>query len=145
MRIWWGESVGSRIAFVVAVDIRPAYFHAVVAAVAGVACAGPLLVSRLVDTVPLRWGPLRCRVPFRVHFAENVGCLVAEILPAVGIVSIAGGWADVSTIAVLVPLGVPAISAGGGMVFHSCSCSGDVPLSDVLASVRGVVVASTLR
>ena len=111
MRSWWGEGVGSRIVFVVVVDIRPA----VVAAVVGVACAGPLLGSRLVDTAPLRWGPLRFRVPCRVPFAKNVGCLVADKLPAVGIVAIAGGFAAVPAIAVLVPLGVNSIAAGGAM------------------------------
>ena len=90
-------------------DIRPA----VVAAVVDVACAGPVLGSRLVDTAPFRWGPLRYRVPCRVTFAENVGCLVADMLPAVGIVEIAGGFAAVPAIAVLVPLGVPAIAVGG--------------------------------
>ena len=145
MRSWWGEGVGSRIAFVVDVDIRPAYFHAVVAAVAGVTCSVLLFGSRLVDTVPWHWGPLSFRVPCRVPFAENIGCLVAEILPAVGILSIAGGWAAVSAIAVLVPLGLPAIDAGGAMVVHSCSCYGSVPLYDVLASARGVVVESTSR
>ena len=109
MRSWWGEGVGSRIAFVVVVNIRPA----VVAAVVGVACAGPLLVSRLVDTAPLRWGPLRCRVPCRVPFAENVGCLVADKLPDVVIVAISGGFAAVPAIAVLVPLDVPVIDSGG--------------------------------
>ena len=60
MRSWWGEGVGSRIASpVVAVDIRPAYFHTVVADVVGVSCAGPLPGSRLVDTVPLCWVLLR--------------------------------------------------------------------------------------
>ena len=78
MRSWWGEGVGSRSALVVVVDIRPA----VVAAVVGVVCAGLLLVSRLFDNAPLHWGTLRCRVPF----AENVGCLVVDKLPAVGIV-----------------------------------------------------------
>ena len=91
MRSWLGEGVGCHISFVVAVDIHPAYFHAVVAAVEGVACAGPLPGSRLVDTVPLRWVLLRCRGPCQVTFVENVSCWVAEILPAVGIVSIAGG------------------------------------------------------
>ena len=110
MRSWWGEGVGSCISFVVVVDIRPA----VVAAVVGIACAGPLLGSRLVDTAPLRWGPIRCHVPCRVAFAENVGCLVADMLPAVGIVAIVGGFAYVPDIAVLVPFGVPAISVGGG-------------------------------
>ena len=141
MRSRWGESVGSRIAFVVVVDI----LCAVVAAVAGFACANPLLGSRPVDTVPLHWGPLRCRVPCRVPFAENVGCLVAEMIPAVGIVSISGGLGAVPAIAVLVPLGVPAIAAGGEMVVHSCYCSGDVPLSDVHIYARGVVVASASR
>ena len=60
MRSWWGERVGYHIVSpVVAVDIRPAYFHDVVAAVTGVACAGPLPGSRLVDTVPLCWVLLR--------------------------------------------------------------------------------------
>ena len=82
MRSWWGEGVGYRIALFVVVDIRPA----IVAAVLGVACACPLLGSRLFDTAPLHWAPLRCRVPCRVPLAENVGCLVADKLPAVGIV-----------------------------------------------------------
>ena len=75
----------------VAVDILPAYFHSVVAAVVGIACAGPLPGSRMVDTVPLRWVLLCCRGSCRIPFAENVGCWVAEIIPAVGIVSIAWG------------------------------------------------------
>ena len=91
MRSWWGVGVGSRIAFVFAVDIRPVYFHSDVPAFAGVACADSLLGSCLVDTVQLRWVPLRCRVPCCVPFAENVSCWVAEMLPAVGIVSIARG------------------------------------------------------
>ena len=109
MRSWWGEGVGSRISLVVVVDIR----RAVVAAVVGVACAGPRLVSRLFDTAPLHWGSLRCHAPCRFPFAENVGCLVADKLPAVGIVAIAGGFAAVPAIVVLVPLGVPAIDVGG--------------------------------
>ena len=67
------------------------------------------------------------------------------MLPAVGIVSIAEGWAAVTAIAVLVPLGVPAITVGGELVVHSCSCSGAVPLYDMLASARGMVVVSALR
>ena len=114
MRSWWGEGVGSRIAFVFSVDIRPTYFHAVFSVVAGVAFNDPLLGSHMVDTVPLCWFPLRCRVPCRVPFTENVGCCVAEMIPAVGIVSIAGGWAAVTAIAVFGPLGVPVISAGRG-------------------------------
>ena len=123
----------------VAVDTRPAYLHAVVAAALCVACANPLLGSPLVDTVLLRWVLLHCRVPF----SENVGFWVAEMLPTVCIVSIAGGWDAVPAIAVLGPIGLPTIAEGGGpLVVHSCSCSGAVPLSDVLASTRGVVVAS---
>ena len=80
MRSWWEEGVGYCIAFVVVVDIRPA----VVTTVLGVACAVPLLGSRLVDVAPLCWGPLRCRVPCRVPFVENFGCLVSDKLPAVG-------------------------------------------------------------
>ena len=70
---------------------------------------------------------------------------VADMLPAVGIVSIAGGWAAVPAIAVLVLLGVPAIAEEGPMVVHSCSCSGAVPLSDELAFACGVVFASASR
>ena len=141
MRSWWGEGVGFRIAFVVVVDIR----HAVVAAVMGVACTGPLLGSRLVDTAPLRWGLLHCRVPCGITFSENVGCLVADKLPAVGIVAISGGFAAVPAIAVLVPLGVPVISAGGAMVVHSYYCSGAVPLFDELSAALGAVVAFASR
>ena len=141
MRSWWGEGVDSRISFVVVVDIRPA----VVSSVSGVACACLLLDSRLVDTAPFRWGPLCCRVPCHVPFSENVNCLVADMLPAVGIVDIARGFAAVPAIAVLVPPGVTAISAGGAMVVHSYSCSGAVPLSDELVSARGAVIASALR
>ena len=56
MRNWWGEGAGFRIALVEAVDIRPAVVDirpAVVAAVVGVACAGPLLGSCLFDNTPL--------------------------------------------------------------------------------------------
>ena len=76
---------------------------------------------------------------------RSAGFWVAEIIPAVGIVSIAGGWAAVPAIAVLGPLGVPTISAGGALVVNSCYCYGDVPLSDALASECGVVFASELR
>ena len=94
----------------VVIDIRPD----VVDDAVGVACASPLLDIRLVDTAPLRWVLLHRRFPYRAPFAENVGCLVADMLPAVGIVPIAGGFAAVPAIAVLVPLGVPAIAVGGG-------------------------------
>ena len=136
MMSWWGEGAGFRIALVEAVDIRPDVVDirpAVVAAVVGVACAAPLLGSRLFDIAPLHWGPLRCRVPCRVAFAENVGCLVADKLPAVGIVVIAVGFAAVPAIVVLVPLGVPAIDTGGAKVAHSYYCSGAVPLFVALA------------
>ena len=138
---WWVVVVCSRIPLVVVVDIRPA----VVADVVGVLCAGPLIGSRLFDTAPLHWGPLHCRVPCRVAFAENVGCLVADKLPAVGIVVIAGGFAAVPAIAVMVPLGVPAIDAGGLKVARSYYCSVVVPLFVALASALGVVVASAWR
>ena len=101
----------------------------------GVACSGPLLGSRLFDHAPLHWGPLRCRVPCRVPFVENVGCLVADKLPAVGIVAIA----------LLVTLGVPAIDSWVPKVAHSYYCSGAVPLFVALAFALGVVVASAWR
>ena len=143
MIIWWGEGVGSRIASpVVAVDIRTEYFHAVAAAYAGVVSASPLTGSRLVDTVPLCWVLLRCRGPFHFSFVENVGFWVAEMLPVVGTVPIAGGWAAVSATAVLGLLVLPAIAAWGPMGVHSCSCSGVVPWYDLLASARVVVAAS---
>ena len=66
MRSWWGEGAGFRIALVEAVGIYPAVVDThpvVVAAVVGVACAGPLLVSHLFDNAPLYWGPIRCLVP----------------------------------------------------------------------------------
>ena len=138
MRSWWGEGVGSCIALVVVVDIRPA----IVADVVGVACAGLLIDSRLFDNAPLHWGLLRFRVPCRVPFAENVVCLVADKLPAVGIVAIAGGFAAVPAISVLVPLGVPAVDSGGAKVAHSYYCSGAVPLFFALSFALGVVVAS---
>ena len=110
MRSWWVEAAGSRIALVEVVDIRPD----VVAAVVGVSCTGPLLGSRLFDNAPLHWGLIYCLVSCRFPFAENVGCLVADKILAVGIVAIAGGFAAVPAIAFLVPLGVPAIDSGGG-------------------------------
>ena len=112
----------------VAVDIRPAYFHAVDAAVAGVVFSDPLSGSRLVDTVLLCWFLRRCRGPCHAPFVEKVGCWVAEMLPVVGIVPISGGWAAVPTTAVG-PLGVPAIAARGTLGVHSCSCYGVVPIS----------------
>ena len=80
-------------------------------------------------------GPLRCRVPCRVPFVENVGCLVADKLSAVGIVAIA----------LLVTLGVPAIDSWVPKVAHSYYCSGAVPLFVALAFALGVVVASAWR
>ena len=146
MRIWWGEGVGSRIASpVIAVDIRPAYLYDVAAAATGVACAGPLSGSRLVDTVPLCWVLLCYRSPCNIPFVENFGCWFAEMLPVVGTVPIAGGWAAVPATAVLGPLGLPTIAARGPLWVHSCSCSGVVPWSDFLASARVVVAASASR
>ena len=66
MRSWWGEGASFRIALVEAVDIRPAVVDihpAVFGAIVVVACAGPLLGSRLFDNAPLYWGQLLCRVP----------------------------------------------------------------------------------
>ena len=92
MRNWWGEGVGSRIASpVVAIDIRPAYFHAVSAASVGVACSAPLPSNRLVDTVPLWWFLLHCRGTCHVPLVKNGGCWVAERLPVAGTVAISGG------------------------------------------------------
>ena len=107
MRSWWGEGSGFHIAIVEAVGIHPAVVDtrpAVVAAVVGVACAGPLIGSGLFDNSPLHWGPLCYLVPCRAPFAGNVGCLAADNLPAVGIVAIAGGFAAVPAISVSVPL-----------------------------------------
>ena len=129
----------------VSVDIRPEYFHAVADAAAGVACADPLPGSRLVDTVPLCWVLLRCRDPFHVPFVENVCSWVAEMLPVVGTVPVAWGWAAVPATSVLGPLGLPAIASQGPLGFHSCSCSGVVPWYDLLASARVVVAASASR
>ena len=128
MRSWWGEGVGSRIAYpVVSAVIRPAYFYSVSDALVGVAFSGLLPYSRLVDTVTLCWVLLRCRSPCHVPFVENVGCWVAEMPSVVGIVPISGGWAAVPASSVLGPLGVPAITARGPLGVHSCSCSGVVP------------------
>ena len=92
--------------------------------------------------------------------------MVADKLPDVGIVAIAGVFAAVPAISVLVPLGVPVIAVGfaavsvivvfeplgvpaiavkGPVVVHSYSCSGAVPLFGELASELGAVVASALR
>ena len=145
---WWGEGAGFRIALGEAIGIHPAVVDTrpvVVAAVVGVACAAPLLVSRLFDNAPLHWGALCCLVPCRVPFSGNVGCFVADKLPAVGIVSIAGGFAAVPAIAVFLPLVVPAIDLGGAKVARLYYCSGAVPLFFALAFALGVVVASAWR
>ena len=123
MRSWWGEGAGSRIALVEVVDVLPT----VVAAVVGVAYAGPLLGSCMFDNAPLHWGLLHFRVPCCAPFSENVGCLVADKLPAVGIAAISVCFAAAPGIAVSVPLGVPAIDLGGAKVAHSYYCSGAVP------------------
>ena len=67
------------------------------------------------------------------------------MLPVVGIVPIAGGWAAVPATAVLGPLGLPAIATQGLMGIHSCSCSGVAPCSDLLASACVAVAASAPR
>ena len=94
------------------VDTRPV----VVASVVGVSFAGSLFGSRLYDNSPWHWGPLCCRVPCRVPFAENVGFFAADNLPAVDIVATAGGFAAVPAIALSVPLVVPVIYLGGAKV-----------------------------
>ena len=129
----------------VAVDIRPEYFHAVAAAAEGVACDVPLSGNRLVDTVPLFWVLLRCRGPCHVHFVENGGCWVSERLPVAGTVPIAGGWAAVPATSVLGTLFLPTIAARGPLGVHSCSCSGVAPWSDLLASASVAVSASAPR
>ena len=68
--------------------------------------------------------------------------MVADKLPAVGIVAIDGGFVAVPAIAVLVPLGVPFIDSWGPKVAHSYYCSGAVPLFFALAFALGVVVES---
>ena len=146
MRIWWGEGIGSRISSPeVAVDIRPAYFHAVSSADVGVTCAAPRPGNFLVDTVPLCWVLLCCHVPCHVPFVKNGICWVAGRLPVAGTVPIAGWWLSVPANAVLVPLGLPVIAARGPMGVHSCSCSGVAPCSDLLPSAGVVVAASAPR
>ena len=108
----------------------------------GVECAGSLFGSRLFDNSPLHWGLLCCLVPCRVPFAENVGCLAADNLPAVDIIATAGGFAAVSVIAVSVTRVVPAIDLGGPKVARLHYCSGAVPLFVALACALGVVAAS---
>ena len=127
MKSWWGEGDGFRIALVEAVGIHPDVVGirpVVVAAVVGVACSGPLLGSHLFDNSPLHWGPLCCLVPCRVPFAEHVGCLAADNLPAVVIVAIAGGFVTMPSIAVFVPLVVPSIDSRGLKVARLYYCSG---------------------
>ena len=94
------------------IDTRPVGVDAVV----GVACAGSLFGSRLFDNSPLHWGPRCCLFPCRVPFAENIGCLATDNLPAVDIVATAGGFAAVPAISMSVPLVVPAIDLGGANV-----------------------------
>ena len=67
----------------------------------------------------------RCLVPCRVPFAENDDCFAADNLPAVDIVATAGGVAVVPTIAVAVPLVVPAIDLGGAKVARLYYCYSD--------------------
>ena len=113
----------------------------VVAAVVGVAFAGPLSGSRLFGTEPLHWGPC-CLVLCRTPFAENDDCLAADNLPAVDIVAPAGGFAAVPDISVAVTLVVPAIDLGGLKVARLYYCYCDVPLFVALVCALGVVAAS---
>ena len=71
--------------------------------------------------------------------------MAADNLPAVGIVSTAGGFAAVPAIAVFVPLVVPTIDSGGAKVARLYYCSSVVPLFFALAFALGVVVASAYR
>ena len=148
MRSWWVEGDGFRIALVEAVDIHPAVFDigpVVVADVVGVACAGTLIGSHLFDNSPLHWGPLCCLVPCRFPFAENVGCLDSDNLPAIGIVAIAGVFAAMSAISVFLPLVMPDIDSGGAKVARLYYCSGVAPLFVAFACAIVVVVASSWR
>ena len=95
-----------------AVGILPAAVHTRPVGV-GVAFSAPLSSSRLFGNEPLHWGPC-CLVLCRIPFSENDDCFAADSLPAVDIVSTAGGFAAVSAIAVAVPLVVSAIDLGGG-------------------------------
>ena len=87
----------------------------VVAAVVGVAFAGPLSGSRPFGTEPLHWGPY-CLVLCRVPFAENDFCFAADNLPDVDIVATAWSVAAVADIAVAVPLVLPSVYLGGAKV-----------------------------
>ena len=108
----------------------------------GVSCAGPLLGIRLFDNAPLHWAPLCCLVTYRTPFSENVGCLVTDKLPAVGIVAISGGFVAVPIISMFVPLVVLTIYFGGPKVARLYYCSDDILLFVALAFAIGVVVAS---
>ena len=126
------------------VGILPAAFYTrpvVVSAVVGVSFSGPLSGSPLFGNEPLHWGPC-CLVPCRIPFAENDDCFAADNLPAVDIVSTAGGVDTVAAIAVAVPLFVPAIDLGGAKVARLYYCYIDVPLFVVLVWALGVVAAS---
>ena len=69
--------------------------------------------------------------------------MVANKLPAVGIVTIAGVFAAVPAIPVFMPLVVPAIDSGVPKVARLFYCTGAFPLFFSLAFALGVVVAST--
>ena len=121
-------------------DTRPV----VVAAVLGVAFAGPMYGSRPFGNEPLHWGPC-CLILYRVPFAENDFCFAADTPPAVDIVATAGGVAAVATIAVAVSLVVTAIDFGGPKVARLYNCYSNVPLFVALVCALGVVAASALR
>ena len=121
-----------------AVDTCPV----VVAAVVGIAFAGPLYGSRPFGNEPFHWGPC-CLFPLCVPFAENDDYFAADNLPAVDIVATAGGVAAVVAIAVAVTLVVPAIDLGGAKVARLCYCYSDIPLFVALVCALGVVAASS--
>ena len=89
----------------------------------------------------MHWGPF-CLVPCRVPFAGNDDCFAADNLPAVDIVSTAGGVAAVAAISVAVPLVMPAIYLGGTKLARLYYCYSAVPLFVALLCALGVVAAS---
>ena len=122
------------------VDSRPV----VVAAVVGVAFAGPLSGSRPFGTEPLHCGPC-CLVLCRVPFSENDFCFAADTPTASDIVATAGGVTAVAAITVAVTLVVPAIDLVGATVARLYNLYSAVLLFVALVCAIGVVAASALR
>ena len=106
----------------------------VVAAVVGVAFAGPLSGIRPFGIESLNRGPC-CLVLCRGPFAENDFCFSDDTLPAVGIVATAGGVAAAVAIVVAVPLSVPAIDLGGPNVARLCYFYSTVPVVAVVCAL----------